>query len=70
VLQIGEGDQRHERVPVQAGPGAALEVVEPEFLLQLLVPLLAYPAGLDGGREPLERRVGWQVREVVLPLTR
>jgi len=32
VLEIGAGDARHQRVPVQPGPGAALEVVEAEFL--------------------------------------
>jgi hypothetical protein len=47
VLQEGEGDHGHERVPVQAGPGAALEVVEPQFLLHLLMRLLAHPASLD-----------------------
>ena len=40
VLQIGKSDAGHQRVPVQAGPGPALEVAEPEFLLQLLVHLL------------------------------
>ena len=70
MLQIGEGDKRHECVSVQAGPGAALEVIEPELLLELLVPLLANPAGLDGCREPLERRVHLQVGEIVLPLPR
>src|SRR4051794_3003220 len=40
VLQVGEGNAGHQRVPVQAGPGPALEVAEAELLLELLVPLL------------------------------
>jgi len=43
-------------------------VIEAELLLELLMPLLAHPAGLDGGREALEWRVGRQVGEVVLSL--
>jgi hypothetical protein len=31
---------------VKAMPGAALEITEPEFLLELLVSLLASPSGL------------------------
>ncbi len=49
VLQISEGDTGHQRVPVQPGPGAALEVTQPQFLLELLVALLAHPARLDRG---------------------
>src|ERR1700759_4642039 len=52
VLQIGKGDAGHQRVPVQPGPGAALEVAEPEFLLELLMHLLARPACLDAGGQP------------------
>ena len=37
VLQVREGHAGHQGVPVQAGPGPALEVAETEFLLQLLV---------------------------------
>ena len=50
---------------VQPGPGAALEVIEPEFLLQLLMGLLADPPRLDGGGKLLERRVGGQVGQVI-----
>ena len=45
VLQVGEGEAGHQRVPVQAGPGPALEVAQAQFLLQLLMPLLADPSG-------------------------
>lgn len=50
VLQVGVCDAGHQCVAVQAGPGAALEVAEAHFLLELLVGLLAYPAHPDGGR--------------------
>lgn len=33
ALEEGEGEHRHRRVAVQAGPGSALEVIEAEFLL-------------------------------------
>ena len=70
VLEKGEGDQRHQRVPMQARPGAALEVVEAELLLELLVRLLEHPARLDQRRQDLERRVRRKVGEVVLRLAR
>jgi hypothetical protein len=33
VLQIGEGDAGHQRVPMQAGPGPAFEVAGAELSL-------------------------------------
>src|SRR4051794_8669022 len=68
VLQIGESDAGHQRVPVQAGPGSALEVAEPELLLQLLVHLLAGSACLDRGSQTPQRRARRQVAEVVFLL--
>src|SRR3954453_10504163 len=68
VLQEGEGEPAQQRVVVQPAPRAALEVVEAELLLELLVRLLAHPARLDGRRQLLEGRVGREVREVVLAL--
>lgn len=41
------GYHRHRCVAIEAGPGRALEVVEAEFLLKLLIGLLAYPARFD-----------------------
>ena len=49
VLQVGAGDAGHQRMSVQTGPGPPLEVSETEFLLELLVRLLADPARLDSG---------------------
>src|SRR3954463_6849831 len=68
VLQIGKSDAGHQRVPVQAGPGPALEVAEPKLLLQLLVHLLTGPACLDGGSQTPQRRPRRQVAEVVFLL--
>src|SRR4051812_46304662 len=67
-LQEGEGQQGQQRVVVQAAPGAALEVVEPQLVLELLVRLLAHPPALDQRRQGLERGVGREVGEVVLLL--
>src|SRR3954471_12661805 len=67
-LQVGEGEAGHQRMPMQAGPGAALEVAQAQFLLELLVPLLADPARLDGGRQGAQRGPRWQIAEVVLAL--
>src|SRR3954453_2583785 len=70
VLQEGEGEPAQERVVVQPPPGAALEVVEAQLLLELLVRLLAHPARLDQRRQLLQGRVRREVREVVLSLAR
>src|SRR3954452_4380591 len=68
VLQIGKADAGHQGVPMQAGPGPALEVAEAELLLELLVHLLARPARLDGGDQPPQRGPLRQVTEVVFRL--
>src|SRR5215213_573316 len=70
VLEEGEGELAQQRVVVQAAPRAPLEVVEAEFVLHLLVHLLADPASLDRRGQDLERRVGRMVRQVVLALAR
>ena len=70
MLQVGSGDARHQRLPMQPDPGAALEVVEAEFLLELLVDLLADPACLDRADQDAPGRTGRQVREVEFALTR
>lgn len=68
VLQVSTGDAAHQRMSVQAGPGPPFEVPETEFLLQLLMRLLAHPTALDGGRRRRQRRVGRQVTQIVLAL--
>lgn len=66
-MQEGVGDHRHQGVPVKTGPGSSLEVVQTEFFLELLMGLLADPAGFDGSGNLLDRYVGRQVRKVVFP---
>jgi len=39
---------------VQTPPRPTLEVIEPEFFLELLVRLLAHPPGFDQGCELLQ----------------
>src|SRR5215218_835935 len=68
LLEEGEGELAQEHVVVQAAPAPALEVVQPQLLLELLVHLLADPARLDQRRQDLERCVGRMVRQVVLAL--
>lgn len=60
-MQEGVGDHCHQGVSVKADPGPALEVVEAQFLLELLMRLFTNPSGLDGSGERLEAGVGWQV---------
>ena len=61
VLQIGKSDAGHQRMPMQTGPGAALEVAKTEFLLELLMPLLTAPACLDGGGQQERLEPGVEV---------
>src|SRR4051794_10353333 len=68
VLEEGEGELAQQGVMVQAAPAPALEMVQPQLLLELLVHLLADPARLDQRRQDLERRVGRVVGQVILPL--
>src|SRR6201995_1278821 len=68
VVQIGKGNAGHPRVPMQAGPGAPCEVAEPEFLLELLMHLLARPACLDAGGQLPQRGPLRPVAEVVFLL--
>ena len=70
VLEIGECDAAHQRVPVQSGPGAALEMAQPQLSLELLVRLLTHPARLAGGSQCADRDAGREVAEVVFTLAR
>src|SRR5277367_861700 len=70
ALQEGVCDHGHEGVAMQAMPGSALEVIEAEFFLELLVGLLADPSRLDRGGERLEVGVGRQVGKIVFALAR
>lgn len=70
MLEEGIGDHGHQGMAVKAAPGAALEVVEAQFLLHLLVGLLAHPACLDGGGELREGGSDRQVGQIVFALAR
>lgn len=61
MLQEGEGELAEKRMVVKAAPAPALEMIEPQFDLHLLVHLLADPARLDQGCQPLKRHVGGEV---------
>ena len=50
ILEECVSDHGHERMTMQALPGSSLEVIKPEFLLQLLMGLFANPSGFDRGR--------------------
>ena len=69
MLEEGHGELAQEGVVVQAAPAPALEVVQAQLVLHLLVHLLANPARLDQGGQRLERGLGWEVGQVVLPFT-
>ena len=69
-MQVGVGDHRHGRRAVQAMPGAAFEVVEAEFLLELLMRLFVNPSRFDCRGERLETGVGRQVGKIVFALAR
>ncbi len=53
---------------VKALPGSPLEVVEAEFLFQLLMTLFANPSRLDGGGQAAKVGRGRQIGEVVFLL--
>ena len=66
VLQEGIGDARHKSVPVQPCPGTPFKVAETEFLLELLMGLLADPACFDRAHQRAQRRARRQVA-LILP---
>src|SRR5215204_3577917 len=70
MLEEGVSDHRHQRMTMQALPGPALEVIEAEFLFELLVSLLANPSRLDGGRQGAQVGLCRQVGEIVFLLSR
>ena len=57
-LEKGVGHHAEQSMPMQPDPRSPLEVIEAEFLLELLMGLLADPSCLDRPGEVLERRIG------------
>ena len=49
MLEERVSDHSHERVTMKALPGSSLEMIEPEFLFQLLMGLFANPSRFDRG---------------------
>jgi len=47
MLEECVSNHRHQRMTMKAVPRSSLEVIETEFLLQLLMSLLADPSCLD-----------------------
>ena len=70
ALQVGVGDHRHQGVTMKATPGAAFEVIEAQFFLELLMRLLANRARLDRRGERLEIGLCGQVGEIVFLFAR
>ncbi len=69
MLKEGEGDHRHERMPMKALPGSSFEMVETEFLFELLMGLLTNPPRFYGGGQSARTGRCGQVGEVVFLLT-
>jgi len=69
MLEKAVGDHRHQRVAMEPSPFAAFEVVRTEFLLELLMSLLADPARLDRRGERPEVGVGRRVDQIVFLFT-
>ena len=69
MLEEGVGDHRHERVTVKTLPGSSLEVIEAEFLFELLMGLFADPSRLDGGSQRAQICRSRQIGEIVFLLS-
>ena len=61
-------DHCHQRVTMKAVPRPSLEVVEPEFLLQLLMSLFADPSCLDRRSQAAQVHLGGQVGKIIFLL--
>ena len=70
MLEERVSNHRHQRMTMKAVPRPSLEVVETEFLLQLLMGLLANPSCLDRRSQAAEVHPGGQVGEIVFLLPR
>jgi hypothetical protein len=70
VLQEGVSNHRHEGVTVKTVPGSSFEVIETEFLFQLLMRQFADPSRLDGCSQPPQVHPASQICEKILLLPR
>ena len=63
--QEAEGHETQGDVVMQPLPRPALEVIQPELLLELLVPLLDCPAAMRQGHQPGDGSILGEVGDVV-----
>ena len=64
-MEKGIGDGREDDVPIPPGIGSPFEVVEAEFVLELLILLLDRPALMRDPDEPLQCRGTRQMNEEI-----
>ena len=69
MLEERVSNHRHQRMTMKAVPRPSLEVVEPEFLLQLLMGLLANPSCLDRRSQAAQVHPSGQVGKIVFLLS-
>ena len=68
MLEECVSNHRHQRMTMKAVPRSSLEVIETEFLLQLLVSLLADPSCLDRRSQAAQVHPSGQVGKIVFLL--
>src|SRR5271157_503824 len=65
MLEECVSNHRHQRMTMEAAPRSSLEVVETEFLLQLLMSLLADPSRLYRRSQAAQVHLGGQVGKII-----
>ena len=65
MLEECVSNHRHQRMTMKAVPRSSLEVIETEFLLQLLMSLLADPSCLDRRSQAAQVHPSGQVGKIV-----
>ena len=68
MLEECVSNHRHQRMTMKAVPRSSLEVIETEFLLQLLMSLLADPSCLDRCSQAAQVHPSGQVGKIVFLL--
>ena len=69
MLEECVSNHRHQRMTMKAVPRSSLEVIETEFLLQLLMSLLADPSCLDRRSQAAQVHPSGQVGKIVFLLS-
>jgi hypothetical protein len=68
ILQEDESEHAHQGVMVQAAPRAALKMIEPQLLFDLLVRRLTHPAPLERCGQACKWRIGRVIGQMVFAL--